>query len=339
MAARGISSRAVSSFGRLGRSGTMIRLSKTSRRARGDLMDEVQFSERFDRMIRDMHAGLERSPFYSSYITAHLGGSDSRLIRFSRTVCPEIEYHCGPLSGKRVLDFGCGTGASTAALARLAGSVVAFDIQPESVEIARQRLSELGLADKAEFFCADGVDRIADRMGTFDLVAMFGVIEHLPITLPGLRKKILRSAAGLLRDGGCLFVGDTPNRLWPHDSHTTRLWWIPWFRPGSQWAYNRAIAKGRYARTDQYSQGPLGLEEQGAWGATYWEIERCLSDVGMTCVNMLAGHDRQVFYAGPRSRKAAAFDFVMRVTACRLFRAPITAFAPYINNLVFRLPL
>lgn len=302
-------------------------------------MQEVQFSERFRHMICEMHRGLEDSPFYAAYISAHLGGSASRLVMFSQTVCPEIEYHCGPLRGKRILDFGCGTGASTAALARLADSVAAFDIQPESIDIARHRLRELGLEGKVEFFCADEVSQAANKMGTFDLITMFGVIEHLPMSLSGLRKEVLHSVAGLLNTGGCLFIGDTPNRLWPHDSHTTRLWWIPWSRPGSRWAYDRAMAKGRYARTDAYSQGPLGLEEQGAWGATYWEIERCLRDAGMTCVNMLPGHDRHRFYTVPRSSKAAVFDLVMHATACRLFRAPITAFAPYINNLVFRLPL
>ncbi len=305
-------------------------------RARSVEVDEFVFSARFEQMIRDMHKGLEHSPFYSSYIAAHLGGPQSRQVTFSRTVCPEIEYHCGPLGGRRVLDFGCGTGATTAALARLAESVAAFDVWPESIEIARQRLCELGLAGSVEFFRADGAGEVAGEMGEFDVITMFGVIEHLPVTSSGLRTEVLRSAAGMLRSGGFLFIGDTPNRLWPHDSHTTRLWWIPWSRPGSRWAYDRAVAKGRYARTEHYSPGPRGLEEQGAWGATYWEIERCLGDAGLTCVNKLDGHNRRLFYTGSRSTKAAVFELVTRSTACRLFRAPITAFAPYINNLVFR---
>jgi 2-polyprenyl-3-methyl-5-hydroxy-6-metoxy-1,4-benzoquinol methylase len=299
-------------------------------------MEEIEYSNQFRQMIRDMHKGTENSPFYHAYITAHLGTGDSRLARFARSICPEIEYHCGPLTGKRVLDFGCGTGASTAALARLAGCLAAFDISPESVEIAKQRLLEHGLGDRIEFFLADDIDDVKDRMGSFDLITMFGVIEHLPITVNGLRKRIIRSAADMLAPSGCLFVGDTPNRLWPTDSHTTRLWWIPWTRPGSPWAHIRAMAMGRYARTDRYSAGPLGLEEQGAWGATYWEIASHLRDARMTCVNMLDGHNRHLFYAGARSRKAAVFESVMRATACRLFGAPIAAFAPYINNLVFR---
>ena len=299
-------------------------------------VQEVDFSEQFQQMIHDMHRGVEQSPFYPSYIRAHLGGSNSRLVTFSRTICPEIEYHCGPLAGRRVLDFGCGTGASTAALAQLTESVAAFDVWPESIKIAEQRLRELGLPDRVEFYCADDIDDINDRMGTFDVILVFGVIEHLPISTTGLRERVLRSVADLLKTPGYLFVGDTPNRIWPTDSHTTGLWWLPWSRPGSNWSYSRAVEKGRYARTEHYSSGPRGLEEQGAWGATYWEIEHYLRDAGLTCVNMLEGHNRHLFYAGSRSRKAAIFESVMRATACKLFRAPITAFAPYINNLVFR---
>jgi len=287
-------------------------------------------------MILAMHDGLEHSPFYSSYISAHLGESNSRLDTFSHEVCPEVEYHCGLLKGRRVLDFGCGTGASTAALAHITDSVAAFDIWPESIEIAKQRLREHGTIDKVEFYCADNVEDIMDQMGKFDVITMMGVLEHLPITMRGLRRRVLTSTADLLKTSGYLFVSDTPNRLWPHDSHTTGLWWIPWSRAGSPWAYNRAVANGRYTRTDHYSPGPLGLEEQGAWGATYWEIERCLRDEGMVCVNMLEGHDKHLSYTGPRSRKAAGFELVMRATMCRLLRCPVVAFAPYISNLVFR---
>lgn len=299
-------------------------------------MEDTAFSDEFRQMIRQMHRGLEDSPFYPAYIKAHLGGPESRLATFALTVCPEIEYHCGSLKGKRVLDFGCGTGASTAALARFAGSVVAFDVWEESIGIARRRVRELGMEDRVEFHCADSIDQIADRIGPFDVIAMIGVLEHVPATAPGLRKRILRSAADLLAKPGYLFLSDTPNRLWPHDSHTTGLWWIPWSRPGSSWAYNRAIAKGRYARTDHYSPGPLGLEEQGAWGVTFWEIQSYLRGAGLTCVNTLKGHDRHVAYTGGRSTKAAVFESVPRMTACRLLRCPIVAFAPYISNLVFR---
>ncbi len=299
-------------------------------------MRETAYSDQFRQMILDMHKGLEESPFYESYIAAHLGGEASRLIVFSRTVIPEIEYHCGPLAGRRVLDFGCGTGASTAALAELTDHVAAFDIWQGSIDIARQRLREHGLENRVRFYCGSDVDEVALRIGTFDVIVALGVIEHLPISVRGLRQRVLRSLAGLLNRPGYLFLGDTPNRLWPEDSHTTRLWWIPWTRPGSNWAFSRALARGRYHRTEHYSRGPRGLEEQGAWGATYWEISRCLQGCGLRCVNLTPGHDRHLTYTGVRSRKEAVFESLVRPTACRAFRAPLTAFAPYLNNLVFR---
>ena len=298
-------------------------------------MREIDYSDQFRRMICDMHAGLESSPFYESYIAAHLGSAAGRLMMFSTMVIPEIEYHCGPLAGKRVLDFGCGTGASTAALAEMTESVAAFDVSEASINIAKQRLCEHDLQDRVDLFCAPDIDDVGGQIGTFDLVVALGVIEHLPLTIRGLRHRVLASIATKLKSGGYLFLGDTPNRLWPEDSHTTRLWWIPWSRPGSEWAFKRAVRKGRYLRTAHYSPGPLGLEEQGAWGATFWEIQRHLLGCGMTCVNRVDGHNRRLYYSWPRTTKAAIFEVFARSTVCKVFRAPITAFAPYLNNLVF----
>lgn len=42
--------------------------------------------------------------------------------------CPEIRCHCGDLSSEKVLDFGYGTGATTAVIAMNCNSVVAYDI-------------------------------------------------------------------------------------------------------------------------------------------------------------------------------------------------------------------
>jgi ubiquinone/menaquinone biosynthesis C-methylase UbiE len=46
------------------------------------------------------------------------------------------------LTGKRVLDVGCGTGRLTAFAARHAGFVYAFDPSPESVDAARSAVAD-----------------------------------------------------------------------------------------------------------------------------------------------------------------------------------------------------
>lgn len=297
-------------------------------------MQQFEYSDEFREMIVRLHRGKERLPKYEAYIDDHLGGPNSRLVAFSGMMCPEIEYHCGKLRDKRVLDFGCGTGATSAALAEYCDHLCAFDIDRESLEICRRRLEEHGFAGKVELYCGESIDAVERLIGSFDVIVMNGVIEHIPISIQGLREGILKSLFRLLNVPGYLFINGTPNRLYPFDVHTTQLWWIPWTRPGSEWAYKKAVARGRHAESETVSKGALGLEESGAWGATYWEIMRYLSSDRPVCVNTLRGHDRYIYYARGKRRKPDPVKFLLYLLSVRLFGAPITAFRPFLENLV-----
>lgn len=295
-----------------------------------------EYSEEFRQMVVWLHRGKESWPQYPCYLNAHLGGPDSRLSELSTQLVRDLQHHCGELSGKRVLDFGCGTGATTAALAQVSGSVAAFDVDPESVGVARRRLREHGLARRARFFCAGSIDEIAEELGTLDVVLMNGVIEHIPKSIPGLREKVVRSAWGLLRPSGCLFINDTPNPLCPFDFHSTQLWWIPWTKPGSGWAYLYAVLRGRHRDSPTASAGPRGLEEVGAWGATYWEVLDYLRGEDVSCVNLEEGHDRRLSYAVHGSRRRQWIERALHPVAVKHLGVPITALTPSLTNLTLR---
>ena len=115
--------------------------------------------------------------------------------------------------------------------------VVAFDKDQESIEICKQRIREHGFESSPSVYFADDIDKVKQELGTFDLIVANDVIEHIPLTRPGLRKKIIKTLFHLLKPQGCLFINSSPNRLYPFDFHTTQLWWLPWSNPGSQWAY------------------------------------------------------------------------------------------------------
>jgi 2-polyprenyl-3-methyl-5-hydroxy-6-metoxy-1,4-benzoquinol methylase len=297
-----------------------------------------EYSEGFRRRIAELHRGKESWPNYGNYLRDHLGGPGSRIAWFRAELIPEIEHRCGPLEGRRVLDFGCGTGSTTAALAERAADVCAFDVDRESLEICEQRASEHGLLDRMEFRCAPDVRELDGLEGSFDLVLLNGVLEHIPLSAGGLRESILRSLERLLRGGGHLYINDTPNRLWPIDFHSTQLWWIPWMPPGSAVAYRLAVARGRHTQAPTVSDGPLGLEEVGAWGATYWEIMAALRGTGCVCQNLLEGGDRRLHYTKPAGRKLELFERLVHYPAVRILKAPLTAFAPFLTNLVLRKP-
>ena len=94
-----------------------------------------------------------------------------------------------PLAGKRVLDYGCGTGESTCHLANCGAEVTAFDLSPESVAVARRRADLNGLGGRIRF----DVYRAGETgytAGSFDAIIGFAILHHLHEMLPTIYKEI-----------------------------------------------------------------------------------------------------------------------------------------------------
>ncbi len=116
-----------------------------------------------------------------------------------------------------VLEIGTGSGFFTACLATLGGAVTSVDIFPEFVEQAKQRLTEVGLAN-VELQVRDA-SRL-DEDSRYDVVAVTGSV---PVYEP--------SFAAALRPGGRLFVtvGEPPVM---EALRVTRLSEGEWLREG-----------------------------------------------------------------------------------------------------------
>ncbi|MEM1285046.1 MAG: magnesium protoporphyrin IX methyltransferase [Pseudomonadota bacterium] len=79
------------------------------------------------------------------------------------------------MSGQRLLDAGCGTGALSVEAAKRGAEVVAIDLSPTLVDVARARLPA-ELSDRITFLSGDMLD---PRLDTFDhVVAMDSVIHY-----------------------------------------------------------------------------------------------------------------------------------------------------------------
>lgn len=79
------------------------------------------------------------------------------------------------LRGKRILDAGCGTGALAVEAARLGAEVVAIDLSPTLVDLARERVPA-DVAHLVEFHSGDMLDK---GLGHFDhVVAMDSIIHY-----------------------------------------------------------------------------------------------------------------------------------------------------------------
>jgi SAM-dependent methyltransferase len=80
-------------------------------------------------------------------------------------------------AGARIADVGCGHGASTLLLAEAypESTVVGFDAHEGSVDAARKRASDAGLADRVRFDVATATT----FSGTYDLVCMFDCLHDM----------------------------------------------------------------------------------------------------------------------------------------------------------------
>jgi ubiquinone/menaquinone biosynthesis C-methylase UbiE len=109
----------------------------------------------------------------------------------------------GDMSGKSVLDLGCGNGRHIIELAKRASLVVGIDLSKRLVKIAKGKARKLGLAHKAMLVVGDALF-LPFRKASFDVVACIAVVHHIPTK--GLRHKAVSEMAGTLKSGGLCLV-------------------------------------------------------------------------------------------------------------------------------------
>jgi 2-polyprenyl-6-hydroxyphenyl methylase / 3-demethylubiquinone-9 3-methyltransferase len=109
-----------------------------------------------------------------------------------------------PLSGRRVLDVGCGGGLLTESLAREGAEVTGIDLAPGMIEVARLHAAENGLA--IDYRVAATEELAQKSPGGFEVVTCMEMLEHVPDPAA-----MTATLARLLAPGGALFVS-TLNR-------------------------------------------------------------------------------------------------------------------------------
>lgn len=140
-----------------------------------------QLQQYFDRTAFDAWAKLtSTAPVSGIRKTVRAGRDEMRNVLLS--------YLPSDLSGQRVLDAGCGTGALAVELAKRGALVVATDISPTLIELARERLPSDLPNGSIEFFAGDMLD---PNLGQFDHVVCMDSMIHYH------RQDITKALAGL----------------------------------------------------------------------------------------------------------------------------------------------
>lgn len=198
------------------------------------------------------------------------------------------------LKNKRILDFGCGSGASTLWLAQLApgSEIIGVDFHSKSIELAR-RIARARKIENAIFVPLPDPKTLPNECGRFDYIVLCAVYEHL---LPDERKSLLPQIWKCLQSNGILFINQTPYRWFPLEHHSTGLWLINYMPDRIAHVYARRCARinrnaNRAERWEEHLRG-------GIRGGTEWEVLRILRAAGggKPCVLQPLGQDRASYW-------------------------------------------
>ena len=114
-----------------------------------------------------------------------------------------IEGHAG-LSGKKVLDVGCGGGILAEGMASAGGDVTGIDLSEKALGVARLHLLESGR--KVDYRLIAAEELAAEMAGSFDIVTCMEMLEHVPNPA-----STIAACASLVKPGGHVFFS-TLNR-------------------------------------------------------------------------------------------------------------------------------
>jgi 2-polyprenyl-6-hydroxyphenyl methylase / 3-demethylubiquinone-9 3-methyltransferase len=108
------------------------------------------------------------------------------------------------LSGKTVLDVGCGGGILSESMAKMGAHVTGIDLSDKALQVARLHLLESG--NQVDYRKVAVEILAAERPASFDIVTCLEMLEHVPD--PG---SVISACARLVKPGGHVFFS-TLNR-------------------------------------------------------------------------------------------------------------------------------
>ncbi|AXT45349.1 MULTISPECIES: bifunctional 2-polyprenyl-6-hydroxyphenol methylase/3-demethylubiquinol 3-O-methyltransferase UbiG [Chromobacterium] len=108
------------------------------------------------------------------------------------------------ITGKQVLDVGCGGGILAESMASLGAAVTGIDLAKKSLKVAQLHSLESGVA--VDYRCVAVEELAEESPASFDVVTCMEMLEHVPDP-----QSVVRSCASLVKPGGWVFFS-TLNR-------------------------------------------------------------------------------------------------------------------------------
>jgi len=154
-------------------------------------LDEAEFHDQRERdrnamSDEDFLAKYPNKRFYR-YAKAHI----DRMDEFIALYAPDAD----------ALDFCCGLGAMSLAMAEAGATVTGIDISSDSVSTAAARLKAAGLGDRSTFAVMDA-EALEFPNDSFDVIICSGVLHHLDVN------RAYPELARVLRPGGRILAAE-----------------------------------------------------------------------------------------------------------------------------------
>lgn len=143
-------------------------------------------------------------------------------------VIPYLEREMSISAATRVFEIGCGEGGNLVPFLRRGCAAVGVDLNQRKINLGLEFMSAAAPEAKVELMVQDIYDSSADRLGTFDLIILRDVIEHIHD-----QERFLKFVHKFLRPEGRIFFGFPPWRM-PFGGHqqicsNKLLNKLPWF--------------------------------------------------------------------------------------------------------------
>lgn len=149
-------------------------------------------------------------------------GTDERTYWAGRVWLPWIDA-VKPLRDATVLEYGCGPGSVSRAVAPRVKRHIGLDIDPVVVDINTRMAREAG-QENSEAHAhppEEIIDVLRGYAGEVDVLLLYAVLEHLTLAE---RLEVLAVAREVARPHGVIAVVELPNRLAAFDQHSS---WLP----------------------------------------------------------------------------------------------------------------
>jgi SAM-dependent methyltransferase len=288
---------------------------------------ETRYSARVVRLLVE-RKGARRAPLYFPF-------KEERARLF---LDPLLRYLRG--RGARdlsVLEVGASFGHITEYLAEQPeiAEIHCFDTDPAFVDIVRAKVEEQDLRKVKDvlLFGNDETRRLPWPDARFDLVLVVGVVEHLPARN---RRAQVDEYYRVLAPGGHIAILDTPNRLFPLETHSIGLPLVQWLPPRLAYAYARLARPWKFGAV---SYETFVADGTGWRNATLADCVPSGGAAGLRDVTEEAGYGWRFFRdtARSRTRRALLPVFAGPAAALRAAGRPPSLCLPYLNLLFQKL--